>query len=168
MTFRSACLVLVLLVLCGCSLRNPARVEQCLTALAGLETGDNRLLVDGVSGTENVITVAYRGEAGGTRGQIVCTFGGAARDLDQLDLLEVTIRGKELGAGRLMFLRSHWLAGPGSDVAAERIVRPATGLVSMGAGPGKYLQSALSAMPIAAAYVLLALGFALIHGITGR
>ena len=45
---------------------------------------------------------------------------------------------------------------------------PATGLVSMAAGPGKYLQSALSAMPIGAAYVLLALGFALIHGITGR
>ena len=157
-----------MLVLCGCSLRNPARVEQCLTALAGLEPGDNSLLVEGVIGADNVITVAYRADATGVSRQIVCTFGGAARDIDQLDLLAVTISDREIGPGRLMFLRSHWLAGPGSDVAAERIVRPATGIVSMGAVPGKYLQSALSAMPIGSAYVLLALGFALIHGITGR
>ncbi|MCA3572600.1 MAG: hypothetical protein IOC86_01695, partial [Aestuariivirga sp.] len=136
--------------------------------MAGLAPGDGRLLIESVSGADNVITVAYRAEATGVAGHQVCTFAGAARDLDQLDLLAVTIDGRELGSGRLMFLRSHWLAGPGNDVAAKRIVRPATGLVSMAAGPGKYLQSALSAMPIGAAYVLLALGFALIHGITGR
>ena len=155
-------------MLCGCSLGNPARVEQCLIALAGLEQGDGRLLIESVSGQDNVITIAYRAEATGVAGQQVCTFRGAATDLDQLDLLSVTINGQELGAGRLMFLRSHWLAGPGYDAAATRIVRPATGIVSMPPEPGKYLQSALSALPIASAYVLLALGFALIHGITGR
>ena len=168
MAVRIGCLCLALLVLCGCSLGNPARVEQCLIALAGLEPGDGRLLIKSVSGQDNVITVAFRAETTGVTGQQVCTFGGAATDIDQLDLLAVTINGQELGAGRLMFLRSHWLVGAGYDAAAKRIVRPATGIVSMEPGPGQYLQSALSALPIASAYVLLALGFALIYGITGR
>lgn len=154
--------------MCGCSLGNPARVDQCLTALAGLEPGDGRLLIERVSGSGNVITINYRIEDTGRAGQQLCRFAGAATDIDQLDLLSLSIDGKELGAARLLFLRTHWLAGPGYVVAAKRIVRPSTGIVSMPAEPGKYLQSALSALPIAAAYVLLALGFALIHGITGR
>lgn len=156
------------MVLSGCTLGNPARVDLCLTALAGLEPGDGRLLIEGVSGQDNVITIAYRGEANGLAARQVCTFRGAATDIDQLDLLAVSLNGTELGAGRLAFLRSHWLVGPGTEVAAKRIVRPSTGIVSMPPEAGKYLQSALSALPIAAAYVLLALGFALIHGITGR
>lgn len=167
-TLRIACLGLILLVLCSCTLGNPARVDQCLIALAGLQPGDGRLLIDSVSGQDNVITIGYRAEATGVAGQLVCTFRGAATDLDQLDLLSVNINGQEIGAGRLMFLRSHWLVGPGYDSAKMRIVRPTTGMFSMPPGPGQYLQSALSALPIASAYVLLALGFALIHGITGR
>jgi branched-chain amino acid transport system permease protein len=167
-TVRFSCLGLLLIVLCGCTLGNPARVEQCLVALAGLVPGEGRLLIDGISGQDNVITIAYRDEAAGVDGRQVCTFRGAARDIDQLDLLAASLNGEELGAGRLKFLRSHWLVGPGTDAAARRIVRPSTGIVSMPAGPGRYLQSALSALPIASAYVLLALGFALIHGITGR
>ena len=100
----------------------------------------------------------------------MCTFGGAARDLGHNDVLEVTIRGKELGAGRLMCLRSDLAGRSWFRRGSRRIVRPATGLVPRGAGQ---LASTCSRHSPRHAHrcslcVLLVEGFALIHGITGR
>jgi branched-chain amino acid transport system permease protein len=160
--------LLPLLLLSACADRNPARVDLCLAALAGLEPGEARLLVDAIGGSEASIHVDYRLEGSGLPIRLVCRFAGDAAALGQLDLEAVFFRGVELGPGRLTFLKSHWLTTDGPFLAKTRIVRPITGYFAVSTSTGPYVQAALSAIPIGSVYVLLALGFALIHGVTGR
>ncbi len=149
----------------GCSQRNPAQVDYCLAALAGLETDRGRLDVMSVEGTGSSIVIKYRGR--GEHG-IRCQFEGTAVSLDQLDLVEVVHDGKVVGPGRLTFLKRQLLSHEGLRALHERVMLPPSGYFSLDAATGVYLQMSLSALPIASVYVLLALGFALVHGITGR
>ena len=166
--FRLFILSLVLALLSACSLRNPARVELCLAALTGLEKGDGGLMIDDIGGGAPEIDIRYRLSGEESPNRITCEFEGSSLSLGQLDLVKLTFNGREIGPGRLTFLKSHWMTGEGADAVRMRVVRPATGYFRIGAGAGQYLQSGLSALPITAVYVLLSLGFALIHGITGR
>ena len=155
-------------MLVACAGRNPARVDYCLAALAGLEAGEAKLLIAEVVGENEVVDILYRRDGAEAEHRIICRYEGSATALGQLDLVSVTLNSEDLGPGRLAFLKSYWLSGEGSLAASTRIVRPVVGYFTVGSGTGQYLQSALSAIPIAAVYVLLALGFALIHGVTGR
>jgi len=167
-TVRLAILGLCLALLSACSLRNPARVELCLAVITALEPGSAPLVVDDIAGAGPGIDIWYRPAGVESPSHVRCVFEGGATSLAQLELASVTFNGRDLGPGRLTFIKSHWLPDEGPDMVKARVVRPAAGLVSVGRQSGPYLQSALAALPIASAYVLLALGFALIHGITGR
>lgn len=162
-------LLLLLLPLLGaCGGHNPARVDYCLSALTGLEAGDGKLEVAAIDGADSRIDVDYRRAGEAAVHRISCRFEGSALSLDQLSLAEVVLDGQALGPGRLTFLKRQWLTRDGVRMLRERIVLPARGLFSTTAATGVYLQMALSALPLASVYVLLALGFALVHGITGR
>lgn len=165
---RPLILICSLLVLAACASRNPARVDYCLAALTGLETGDAKLLVTEILGENETIDIRYRRDGDETGHDIVCRYEGSATALGQLNLASVTLDGESLGPGRLAFLKGYWLKGGRAFSAKARIVRPEMGYFTVSPGAGQYLQSALSAIPIAAVYMLLALGFALIHGVTGR
>jgi branched-chain amino acid transport system permease protein len=166
--FRWLILCLALLALGGCSARNPARTDLCLGALAGLEPGDSRLIVSGVDGEGPLVVVRYAREAEPRTRVIECRFAGDATALGQLDLQSVIFDGEELGPGRLTYLKSFWLGTGGPFMVRARILLPDAGLFTVSKVSGPYVQAALSATPIASVYVLLALGFALIHGLTGR
>jgi branched-chain amino acid transport system permease protein len=155
-------------LLASCSGRNSARVDYCLAALTGLETTGDKLLVTRIGGEGPEVVANYRREGESAEHRLICEFEGSAVSLDQLDLAKVTLDGKELGPGRLTFLKRQWLTREGVTALRQRIVLPPTGYFSTTAVTGVYLQMTLSALPIASVYVLLALGFALIHGITGR
>lgn len=168
MNLRALLILLLLLPLAACATRNPARVELCLTALAGLVPGDGRIAIESVAGEEQVITVFFRDPSAARLKTLDCSFEGTAISINQLNLTDVVFDETELGPGRLTYLKSHWLTGAGNEALAARIAKPVTGFFAMPPGAGRYMQSALSALPTAAVYMLLALGFALIHGITGR
>ena len=165
---RSLILIGAILLLAACAGRNPARVDYCLAALAGLEAGEGKLFISRIAGENEVIDILYRRDGAEAQHGIVCRYQGSATSLGQLDLASIVFDGADLGQGRLAYLKSHWLGGEGPLAARARIVRPIAGYFTVGPAAGQYLQSGLSALPIAAVYVLLALGFALIHGVTGR
>ena len=165
---RLLILALALLSLSACSLRNPARVEICLAALTGLEPGPDGLIVDGIDGDGAMIGIDYRRAGEESPARIRCDFEGSALALGQLDLTAVNFNGHDIGPGRLIFLKRDWLTKEGPESVRQRVERPPAGFISLRPVAGQYLQSGLSALPIAAVYVLLSLGFALIHGITGR
>lgn len=158
----------VALLLASCAALNPARVDLCLAALSGLEPGDGKLLVSRIAGEGSAVSIDYRREREEGLRAIACTFAGDATSLGQLDLLGVELNGVLLGPGRLTFLKSHWLGTDGPFEARVRVVRPITGYFTANRETGPYIQATLSAIPIAAVYVLLALGFSLVHGVTGR
>ncbi len=161
-------LIIAALLLASCSGRNPARVDYCLAALTGLDAGTGKLIVGELGGSGSDVAILYRSEDGSGNHHMVCSFEGTAVSLDQLELASVTRDGEVLGPGRLTFLKRQWLTAEGVTALRDRIVLPPAGFFSLPAPTGLYLQMALSALPIASVYVLLALGFALVHGITGR
>ena len=168
MAVRFAVLACILLALAACAARNPARVDLCLAALTGLEPGDGGLMIDDIGGAEADVGIVYRKAGEESPSRIQCRFGGGATSIGQLDLQAVTFNGQALGAGRLAFLKTHWLKGAARDAVKNRVARRLEGWFAIDVAAGPYLQSAFSALPITSVYVLLALGFALIHGITGR
>lgn len=163
------CLVtLCLFILTGCSWRNPARIEYCLAALTAVEPGNSALFIEQVGGTENDVTIRYKRSDSLLARNILCRFEGSSLSLGQLDLDTLVLNGEELGPGRLSFLRSHWLPNLGPSAVKDRIKREPEGFFRIDPNYGQYLQSALSALPIASVYVLLALGLTMVSGITGR
>ena len=117
---RLLILALALLSLCGCSLRNPARVELCLAALTALEPGVDGLIVDGIDGEGGTIGIDYRRSGELNPARIRCDFEGSALALGQLDLTTVNFNGHDIGPGRLTYLKRGWLTKEGPEAVRQR------------------------------------------------
>ncbi len=162
-------LLLVAFVVVACSARNPARVDYYLQALAAAEDESSLVTIDSIKGADRQVELIYQriGQAGFHR--LSCGFAGSAIQLSQLELQSIAIDDRIWGPGRTAFLKSHWLGTHMAMDGAEALRRPITrGYFSIGPEAGLYVQTALSALPIASVYVLLGLGFALVYGVTGR
>ena len=83
-------------MLVACAGRNPARVDYCLAALAGLEAGEAKLLIAEVVGENEVVDILYRRDGAEAEHRIICRYEGSATALGQLDLVSVTLNSEDL------------------------------------------------------------------------
>jgi branched-chain amino acid transport system permease protein len=146
--------VAALLASTGCSTGEVARERICAQALAVIEPGAERI-VSGAAPATKPDTVVLRYRSAGAEQELVCAFAARGLERDGLDLIGVR-HGREgpLSPVSLFFLKTY-----GLTAAAAR----------PGLGAWAYLiQQLINALAPAAIYALLATGYALIYGITGR
>jgi branched-chain amino acid transport system permease protein len=156
----------LLLMLGACAPDERPRLALCERVLGVLEAGREPRLLEAVlpEGLPDTVVLRYRAEDVAGEQHLTCRF--APRRAGGGLVLEGvrTDREGELSATALFFLREHGLAGtpavPPAEAGAAR---------SGGLGPLPYfLQQLVNALAPCAIYALLATGYALIYGITGR
>jgi branched-chain amino acid transport system permease protein len=147
----------------GCAPSGAQRAGVCERALRALEAGDAPRLVDAgaAPGQADTVILRYRLPAAGHAGEleIACRFAPRGPERSGLELEGVrTAREGELSPIAVYFLNRYGLgppAGPGGTGSTLT--------------PGAYFaQQLVNALAPASIYALLATGFALIWGITGR
>lgn len=145
----------LLLAIAGCAPSELARQRICAQSLAVLEPTAETVgpPAANTAGRDNIL-IRYRLD--GAEHQLECTFSAHALERDGLDLIGVrTDREGVLSPFALFFLQSYGLG---------RVAATSTAL-----GPWAFLaQQLVNALAPAAIYALLATGYALIYGITGR
>jgi branched-chain amino acid transport system permease protein len=144
-----------LLALVGCAPSEVARRSICAQALAVLEPGAE-MAAEPESGPAGTNSILMRYRLAGREFALECTFTPRGLERDGLDLTGVrTGREGALSPIALYFLKAYGL-GRASDTPTAF-------------GPWTFLfQQLVNALAPAAIYALLATGYALIYGITGR
>ena len=94
---------------------------------------------------------------------LTCGFGGTTFERDRLDLVAVEIDGKPIGEGRLTFLRRFLAEAGPSETTPSPQHSP-----ELSTAAAYALQQLINALALAAVYALLATGYSLIYGLTGR
>lgn len=150
-------------LLAACAPDERPRVEMCERTLAVLEAGRSPRVVERGAAPELPDTVILRYRAEGVPGEkhLTCRFAPDGPGRLAPELMGVhSERDGELSAAALFFLREYGLGDPTVVLAAGR---------PGGLAPLPYLlQQLANAIAPSAIYALLATGYALIYGITGR
>jgi hypothetical protein len=137
----------------------------CERALAALEGPDATTPLpprDTLDAPPDTVILSYR-SALATEQRITCRFAPRGSSNDPLDLVGVhTDSGGELSPAGLFFLRTYVLERPPLLPDLPSTVAPMPGTLAY------FLQQLVNALTPAAIYALLATGYALIYGITGR
>lgn len=141
------------LLVAGCASNDPGRLRICERALAALEPGSNRVAAETLPADR--VVVRYR--LADAELQLECEFAPRTLDSDGLDLVAVaTAREGALSPAVLFLLKTYGLGQARGD-SAKRL--PASAYLA---------QQVANALAPSAIYALLATGYALIYGITGR
>ena len=140
-------------LLAGCAPNDLGRIRICEQALTTLEAGAVAIGAEALP--EDRIVVRYR--VSGTEAALECSFAPRSLESDGLDLVAVkTAREGLLSPTVLFFLKSY---GLGLDASATQTPLP---------GWAYLVQQLANALAPSAIYALLAAGYSLIYGITGR
>ncbi len=170
---RIGCLLIVALIAAGCARAVDAEQARiCRTVIPALNPDDARIeIVRTVPGPgRSDLTIDYRAEADGVPRRnrvVVCRFAAETVSTQRADLRGVATERGPLGEAQFYFLKRFYLADP-QAAAAD----PAPPLAK--AGPevpfavAYGVQHAVSALPSAAIYGLVAAAYALIFGLVGR
>lgn len=152
------------LLLAACAPDQGPRVDLCRRALEALEGGQGLRLAEPLapeSPDGRTVVLRYRLEGPGLPAgeqRIACRFAPDARGFGPPELVGVqTDRGGELSLAALYFLRRFGLERP--PLLAQPSPEPRSAY---------FLQQLANAAVPAAVYALLATGYALIYGLTGR
>lgn len=149
----------------GCAPLDAPRAALCQRALAAIEAPRQPVVVPvppGETTTSGSVVLRYRLEDARER-RIVCRFAAPGRGTDPLELTGVrTDAWGELSPIALFFLRTYVLDRPPLLPEPEPEQAAAVGTAAY------LLQQLANALTPAAIYALLATGYALIYGITGR
>ncbi|MGE3293357.1 MAG: hypothetical protein AB7O95_18460, partial [Geminicoccaceae bacterium] len=153
---RSRLLALMLLLLAGlggCGNVDLDRAGICEQALRALQPG--AVVVEHSAGTDDSVTLRYR--QAGREEQLVCGFRPRGLQSDGRSLTRVVTREDGELSPTVLFLLNHFGLGASQDDAAPRLGRWAY-----------LLQQLANALAPSAIYALLAAGYAVIYGVTGR
>ena len=97
-----------------------------------------------------------------------CRFGGGSSSTLRLDLVALRSRSGALRGDQLMLLQRFWLTTAEAMLHDPLPLRGASTAVELPFGLAYGLQQAVSALPLAAIYGLLAAAYSLLYGLIGR
>lgn len=155
----------------GCRITGTDQLYICESVIPAFELDDPQIVIGESSVEHDTVTIDYA--TGGpslrwTRKRITCSFAGGGFEIGTQTLTGVTFDGLPLSEVQLWSLNRFWLGELGAVAEGrERIVEGASkqGLPQ----PLGYLaQQLVNGSVVSAIYMLLALAYALVYGITQR
>ncbi|MEZ5839929.1 MAG: branched-chain amino acid ABC transporter permease [Hyphomicrobiales bacterium] len=171
--FRWALLVALagLTLLAGCS-SDLMQQQICADIIPALETEDPMIAVVSAESVKDAPVAIVDYATGGegirwTSKRIVCRFGGSGFATERQTLSHVEIDNVPVGEAQLWALNRFWLGEIGAVAEGRhRIVRQPHD----GSSPalGYFLQQFVNAGVVSAIYVMLAVAYALVYGVTNR
>ncbi len=172
---RPALLLLILLAaaLAGCEERfDTDQSRLCRQAIPALNQQDARITIErsGAGPRPRMLRIIYKVETGADPARtrmIDCLFAGEGMGLQRGSLIGIAVDGRPLNEASFYMLRRFYLENrqePPSDPGSAKVAA----LLEVPFGLAYGMQQALSALPSAAIYALLASAYALIYGLTGR
>ncbi len=170
--------------LAACTQVDAQKRTVCEALIPLIEPADamitiNRVVADETTGAR--ITILYRSDLAATRERarltevhhVVCQFIDQGLGDQRLQLQSVETSAGGLGETPIVFLNARWMRDAEAMATAQRLLHRegqarVEGFVTLDAASGYFVQTIVNAGPPTALYVLLALAYSLVYGLTNR